>query len=938
MNRIQVITAGFMIFMLTILGLAGSTSGEGILNGIMSSPSDMYGFDGIDEDTPTYSKDGSTIYFTSAAGTGSTDIWSMTSSGIGMTRLTTDSENDVHPTPMGNDSIVFVRHDRELRILNVSSGVGWEIDINATLTGRIVRPLWTPGMIHFTYQTLTLGADPELYLLEDGDGNWSANNTLVRLTRDEAHQTMWSISDDRVYYHSDEDGGGIFDIWSMDLDGRNRTQITDTPFNEQFPQVTSDGRFIVYSSREDGHDHLDVWLMTLDGKNRTHVTRDDVNEVVGGEFGTDIVLGAPGDDGLPHVFGTSWEYNDEVPTAADVILLGVSQGEGERILMVDEFAGTALMDVEAEVTDDLGQLGVTELGYVSGTDIIYSLSDGTAMRRDAIMESTEVIGLHGRMEQISVSSDGSSAVYATISDDGSYDIMELDLGTGASTTIRSGPTHQNHPSYSFSGETIVYASMEDGGNYFDIWLYDRTTETSRQVTFDNINQMYPRFTADDLRIVYSSKEFSYDVYDICLMDLDGGSRARLPNFGGTSQIRPGIDSDGTLYYLQDGGVFSVEFDRDEDGVPVYLDVFPTDDREWSDNDGDGIGDNGDLDDDNDGHPDATDMFPEDPLEHVDSDHDGTGDVADTDDDNDGYSDVLELEYGTSPTSRTHHPLDTDNDKVPNLVDTDDDEDGHPDEVDAFPFNPLEWLDTDSDGIGDNSDSDDDADGVLDVDEPDHMSCDSGGNDKGMDFARDRMEWADFDGDCIGDNGDDDDDGDGIVDKDTDRDGIGNGADPDDDNDGALDGVDDYPLDASRSVRPATTILVGSSEVSLTTIMAALGSFVAGYFGMTYRRRRLRNILLDVSASQNAKVLDLVHQRVYALLEKNKIPPTHIDILKQAFSSRLYRIYLEEIKRRGDDPALTGEMRSDVRLGKLSQSHFDMLQERLDSGLEPLDDA
>lgn len=41
-------------------------------------------------------------------------------------------------------------------------------------------------------------------------------------------------------------------------------------------------------------------------------------------------------------------------------------------------------------------------------------------------------------------------------------------------------------------------------------------------------------------------------------------------------------------------------DSDQDGTPDELDAFPMDPSEWSDADGDGVGDNADLDDDNDG--------------------------------------------------------------------------------------------------------------------------------------------------------------------------------------------------------------------------------------------------------------------------------------------------------------------------------------------------
>jgi uncharacterized repeat protein (TIGR01451 family) len=123
--------------------------------------------------------------------------------------------------------------------------------------------------------------------------------------------------------------------------------------------------------------------------------------------------------------------------------------------------------------------------------------------------------------------------------------------------------------------------------------------------------------------------------------------------------------------------------------------------------------------------------------------------------------------------------DPDEDGIPNHLDPDDDNDGFPDEIDAFPFDPGEWVDTDGDGVGDNADAfpndpmettDSDGDGVGDNRDA---------------FPNDPTETADSDGDGVGDNGDafPDDPTEAV---DTDGDGIGNSADSDDDNDGLSD--------------------------------------------------------------------------------------------------------------------------------------------------------
>ena len=206
---------------------------------------------------------------------------------------------------------------------------------------------------------------------------------------------------------------------------------------------------------------------------------------------------------------------------------------------------------------------------------------------------------------------------------------------------------------------------------------------------------------------------------------------------------------------------SCGIDSDEDGVDDDDDAFPDDSTEWSDTDGDGVGDNADTDDDDDGWSDqdevvcgselldsgsvpadsdadgecdaldpdddddgvvdSDDAFPSNPTEWADTDGDGIGNNADGDDDGDGWGDSTESDCGSDPMNGEVSPKDIDGDGACNIQDPDDDGDGVADENDAFPLDNAEWLDTDGDGLGDNSDQDDDGDQFVDEYESECMS-------------------------------------------------------------------------------------------------------------------------------------------------------------------------------------------------------------------------
>lgn len=116
--------------------------------------------------------------------------------------------------------------------------------------------------------------------------------------------------------------------------------------------------------------------------------------------------------------------------------------------------------------------------------------------------------------------------------------------------------------------------------------------------------------------------------------------------------------------------------------------------------------------DGDGVPDDEDAFPDDPTEWSDLDGDGIGDNSDPDRDGDGISNDYESQLGTDPDDPASKPLDSDGDGIPDLLDDDRDGDGYNNDEDAFPDDPSEWSDMDGDGIGDNADPDRDGDGFT----------------------------------------------------------------------------------------------------------------------------------------------------------------------------------------------------------------------------------
>ena len=194
--------------------------------------------------------------------------------------------------------------------------------------------------------------------------------------------------------------------------------------------------------------------------------------------------------------------------------------------------------------------------------------------------------------------------------------------------------------------------------------------------------------------------------------IHGGAAIGIEPLDGDRPSKVAVDSVRGDVYISDGrGIFKLDesfrfgfvepddlSDQDADGIPDALDIFPRDNGEYLDTDGDGVGNANDDDDDGDGRMDDQDEVPLDRFEFADLDDDGVGNVSDNDIDGDGIRNALDRFEWDFNESR-----DSDADGIGNWDDDDDDNDGVIDTEDAFPLYAGETEDADGDFIGDNID-------------------------------------------------------------------------------------------------------------------------------------------------------------------------------------------------------------------------------------------
>ena len=385
-----------------------------------------------------------------------------------------------------------------------------------------------------------------------------------------------------------------------------------------------------------------------------------------------------------------------------------------------------------------------------------------------------------RLPSIVISS-VSSSVNSTTND---VTTRGLDLVVGDTYNYRIKILDSGNATIAQSPLTTVNATYQ--GMSFGTWSYTTPTTSGRYCAFAELYEADGTQRIGDISCFTLTFDSDFDgvanELDQCPSSPAG---AIVDQFGCAANQRD-TDGDGVNDDMDDFVNDSSQWsDQDGDGYGDNpngnnSDDFPSDATQWSDQDGDGYGDN-----QNGSFPDA---FPTDGTQWSDMDGDGYGDNPSGNNpdlwtnDSSQWFDSDGDGYGDNPTGTNGDKFPTDGTQW-----SDQDGDGFGDNQsgnnpDAFPADATQWADSDGDGYGDNRNgnngdrfptdgtqwSDQDNDGYGDNqagNEPDAFPTDGaqwsdadgdgyGDNQGGANadkFPNDNTQWSDLDGDGYGDN-------------------------------------------------------------------------------------------------------------------------------------------------------------------------------------------
>ncbi len=216
----------------------------------------------IDSD-PAFDPTGKSVYFASNRISRVPKLWRIRTNGAGgITRITQGDFPDRAPSiSLGADQVYYASKPE-----NAEDWQLWRVESNGSLPTQLregSRPMVSPDGKRMLYTWTDTDTDKRQIWMMDVDGTNQTQMSAGR--RFEEIEASWSHDGKRIAFSTDsaKDSNGVrnSDIWMMDSDGSNLTQLTTNGSTDRKPQFSADGKFIYFLSNR-GFD-WNIWRMEI---------------------------------------------------------------------------------------------------------------------------------------------------------------------------------------------------------------------------------------------------------------------------------------------------------------------------------------------------------------------------------------------------------------------------------------------------------------------------------------------------------------------------------------------------------------------------------------------------------------------------------------------------------------------------------------------------
>ena len=144
---------------------------------------------------------------------------------------------------------------------------------NSLLIEEASAPKWSPLGNKIVYLSSGLNGSSQIFVANsDGNNQQQLTSSVAPglwdsgFPRNGNEDPQWTLDGNKIVYVSWENGKA--EIFIINADGSNKTQLTTAEFRDDSPEVTPDGQYILFSSRRSDMMNNGICVMALDGNNQ----------------------------------------------------------------------------------------------------------------------------------------------------------------------------------------------------------------------------------------------------------------------------------------------------------------------------------------------------------------------------------------------------------------------------------------------------------------------------------------------------------------------------------------------------------------------------------------------------------------------------------------------------------------------------------------------
>jgi len=213
--------------------------------------------------------------FTTAAFTpANPEIYTQNLDGTGVTRLTISAQNDLYPSFNRAGSQIVWESNRSNSRYEI-----YKMNANGTGTVRLTNiaggnnsPTFSPDGTKIAFDSSRSGRR-NLFTM-DADGGNQTQLTFLTLSQNFAGSPSFNQDGSRIVFESQRGGIGNanWDIYSINSDGTGEVRLTTAVGQDSTPVYSPDGSKIAFISARDGVQGSELYIMNSDGSNQTRLT------------------------------------------------------------------------------------------------------------------------------------------------------------------------------------------------------------------------------------------------------------------------------------------------------------------------------------------------------------------------------------------------------------------------------------------------------------------------------------------------------------------------------------------------------------------------------------------------------------------------------------------------------------------------------------------